>query len=276
MKLVATLTAVLVVALVAPSRGAALDNGVPDGDRHPSVGLLAFDLDGAGGDPPAFLCSGSVISERVFLTAAHCIAAFPKDGFPQVEWSVSLEPGSAAGPVATPGLVFDDFPFAVRVPTTAALHVAVHPRFDPETRAHDLAVLVMPKRTFAGVRPVRLPPGRFLPKLARRETTLTLVGYGADPDFSGAAPKFLFEGYRQVAAAPIRGLTDRWVELGNTPEVGGVCLGDSGSPQLAPGTSIAVSQVSTDGPPEAPCTGTALAHRLDRPAERRFLARYLD
>ncbi len=276
MKLVAILIAVLVVALVAPSRGAALDNGVPDGDRHPNVGMLAFDLDGPGGDPPAFLCSGSVLSKRVFLAAAHCIAVFPKDLFPQVEWSVSLEAGSPARPVATPGLVFDDFPFAVRVPTTPALHVAVHPRFDPETRAHDLAVLVMPKRSFAGVRPVRLPPKRLLPKLARRGTALTLVGYGADPDFSGTAPKFLFEGYRQVAAAPIGGLSERWVELDNATALGGVCLGDSGSPQLVPGTNIAVSQVSTDGPPEAPCTGTALAHRLDTRAERRFLARYLD
>jgi Trypsin len=271
MKLVATLTAVLILCLVAPSRGAAIDHGVPDGDRHPNVGLLAFDLDGPGGAPPAFLCSGSVISERVFLTAAHCI-----DVFPEAEWSVSLEPGSPSTPAVTPGLLFDDFPFAVRVPTTAAVRVAVHPSFDPETRAHDLAVLVMPKRTFAGVRPVRLAPKGLLRHLVRRQTSLTLVGYGADPDFSGASPRFVLEGYRQLAAAPVTGLTRHWVEIDNTTALGGVCLGDSGSPQFVPGTNIAVSQVSTDGPAEAPCTGTALAHRLDRPAERRFLARYLD
>ena len=271
MKLAATLSAVLLVALLVPSRGAALDNGVPDGDRHPNVGLLAFVDDGPGGDPPGYLCSGSVLSERVFLTAAHCITFFP-----DAEWSVSLAPGSPSSPVVTPGLVFDDFPFAVRVPTTPAVHVAVHPRFDPETRAHDLAVLVMPKHTFAGVKPVRLPPTGLVRHLARRSPNVTLVGYGADPDFSGPTPRFVLEGYRQLAAAPITGITQRWVELDNTSPLGGVCLGDSGSPQLVPGTNIAVSQVSTDGPAEAPCTGTALAHRLDRPAERRFLARYLD
>jgi hypothetical protein len=270
MKLAMALTAVLLVALVAPPRAAAIDNGVPDGSRHPNVGLLAFDLDGPGGDPPAFLCSGSVLSDRVFLTAAHCIAVFP-----EAEWSVSLEAGSPASPVATPGLVFDDFPFAVTVPTTPAVQVAVHPKFDPETRAHDLAVLVMPKRAFAGVKPVRLAPPGVVRHLVRRATKLTLVGYGADPDFSGPAPRFVLEGFRQLAAAPVAGITDRWVELDNGSPLGGVCLGDSGSPQLIRGTSIAVSHVSTDGPPEAPCTGTALAHRLDRPADRRFLARYL-
>lgn len=273
MKLIASLGAILLVALLA-APAAAIDNGVPDRNRHPNVGLLAFDLDGPSGAPPAFLCSGSVLSDRVFLTAAHCIAVFPKADFPEVEWSVTLKPGSPASPVATPGLVFDDFPFAVRVPTTPAVHVAVHPRFDPETREHDLAVLVMPKRTFAGVKPMQLPPKGLLPRLARRGASLTLVGYGADPDFSGATPRFVLEGYRQLATASLQGLTRNFAELENGGH-GGVCLGDSGSPQIVPGTRIAVSQVSTDGPEEAPCTGTALAQRLDTPEARRFLAHYL-
>jgi hypothetical protein len=270
MRLVVLVFAVVLVALPLPPAAVAIDRGVPDGSRHPNVGLLAYDLDGPAGAPPSFLCTGSVLSERVFLTAAHCINAFPG-----ASWSVSLEGGSPTSPAMTPGLVFDDFPFAVRVPTTPAVDVAVHPKFDPVSLAHDVAILTMPQRTFARVKPVRLPPRRLLSHLARRGARVTLVGYGADPDFSVQPPRFVLEGYRQRASAPVHGLTRQFLELDNTTGSGGVCYGDSGGPQLLPGTNIALSHVSTNGPDDAPCTGTALAHRLDLPSERRFIARYL-
>ena len=68
MKLAATLGALLLLALAPPAL--AIDEGVPDRDRHPYVGLLGFDLDGAGPTPASLLCTGSVLSDRLFLTAA--------------------------------------------------------------------------------------------------------------------------------------------------------------------------------------------------------------
>src|SRR5688500_14935816 len=67
----------LLAGLVLSAPAGAVDNGVPDGDAHPNVGLLAFDIDGEGPTPPFALCTGSVISDHAFLTAAHCIAAIP-------------------------------------------------------------------------------------------------------------------------------------------------------------------------------------------------------
>ena len=90
----------LLATLVLSAPAGAVDNGVPDGDRHPNVGLLGFDFDAEGESPPFFLCTGSVLSDRVFLTAAHCIDVFDDT----VQWVASLEPGAPQHPAYTPGL----------------------------------------------------------------------------------------------------------------------------------------------------------------------------
>ena len=56
----------LLLAVVIPA--AAVTFGEPDGDGHPHVGLMVFDVDGA----PAWRCSGTLLSPTVMLTAGHC------------------------------------------------------------------------------------------------------------------------------------------------------------------------------------------------------------
>src|SRR5919106_2390672 len=159
MKLTASLAALLLLALAAPAL--AVDEGVPDRDRHPFVGLLGFDVDGPSATPPALLCSGSVLSDRHFLTAAHCIPAVP----PDVEWVVTLEPGRPAAPVVLPGIFPEDFPHPFTVPAKRGGVAVVHPDFDPERIAHDVAVIRFPEDTFAGLNPVTLPHSRLLDRI---------------------------------------------------------------------------------------------------------------
>ena len=184
----------------------AVDEGVPDGGRHPNVGLLGFDEDGSGPAPAAFLCSGSVLSDSRFLTAAHCIAAVA----PDVEWVVTLAPGDPAEPVVRPGLFPDDFPFPLVAPAVRGGVAVTHPDFDPETRAHDVAVVRFPPGAFAGSTPVTLPAAKHLDRMRRRgalkHSRFRLVGYGADPERGDGAPVFVVEGYRQTATAPFRAL----------------------------------------------------------------------
>ena len=56
----------LLATLVLSAPAGAVDNGVPDRDAHPNVGLLAFDVDGEGPTPPFAFCTGSVISDDAF------------------------------------------------------------------------------------------------------------------------------------------------------------------------------------------------------------------
>lgn len=264
-----TLAATLLVTLVFSAPAGAVDNGVPDADRHPNVGLLGFDLDGPGASPPYFFCSGMVLSDRAFLTAAHCIAAFDES----VQWVASVAPGTPQSPAYTPGVVFDDFPFAVRVPVERPVATVVHPRFDPDIHAHDLAVLVFARGTF-GVRPIELPRPRLLDELARRPgltgTRFTLVGYGADPESGTGGPRYLAPGYRQTATAPFLALTSRQLLLEGAGDSGrgGLCLGDSGSPQLL--GNVAVSLLSAVGD----TCEAIIGQRLDLPADRGFLSRF--
>jgi hypothetical protein len=88
--------AVLLVSLAPTAH--AIDEGVPDGNRHPNVGILGVDEDGNGPKAAQLLCNGAVISDRHFLTAAHCTALIA----PGAEAVVTLQAGSVAAPVCRP------------------------------------------------------------------------------------------------------------------------------------------------------------------------------
>lgn len=272
---------VLVAALAGPA--AAIDNGSADGTGHPNVGLLAFDVDGPGGLPPIGFCTGSVISDHVFLTAAHCIASplIP----PGVTWAVTLTAGSEAAPIISPGYYPDFFPDFLAVPSTPASAAIVDPSFGKKLPyANDVALLIFPAGTFAEVTPVQLPQANLLDSLAAHGglvgSSLTLVGYGTDATRGGGqSPRFYDAGYRKTASAPFAALTPNWLKvLSAQPATGGgsLCIGDSGSPQFLQvgGADVEVSLHSTGG--DTQCTGTPVNQRLDIPSVRQFLEQYVD
>jgi hypothetical protein len=168
--------------------------------------------------------------------------------------------------VYRPGLFPDDFPFPLTQPAVRGGVAIVHPDFDPERLAHDLAVIEVPKGSFAGVTPIGLPERGLVNRL-RRHHPLRLVGYGADPERGDEAPAFVLEGYRQTRLTSLHRATHRQIALKAGP-----CFGDSGSPQLLAGSEVAISTFSDPGPN---CEGPWVSQRLDTRAERRFLARFV-
>jgi hypothetical protein len=87
---------------------------------------------------------------------------------------------------------------------------------------------------------------------------------------------FVVEGYRQTATAPFRRLTEGQLLLDGDAAAtrqGGLCLADSGSPQLLAGTKLALSLFSTGAADGAARRGLNQAQRQDTRSERRFLTR---
>ena len=275
MKVVAALAMSLALALVSAAPAVAIDNGVPDGDAHPNVGLLAFDVDGLGETPPFALCTGSVISDSVFLTAAHCITAIP-----DAQWVVTLDGGGPGDPVSTPGFFPDDFPFAVTGPVYQSIGAVVHPDFGSgSSRENDLAVVVFPNGTFDQVTPVELPTAGLLDDLAAHGglhgRNVTLVGYGTGAEVG--PPRYFSRGYRQTATAPIQAVTPRWLRIQQATAAtsqGALCLGDSGSPQFLGGSGSNLV-VSTFSHHPTTCGGTSRAQRLDTVSAREFLSQFV-
>ena len=242
----------------------AIENGQHD-YRHHNVGSMGFDIDGPEGENPPFgACSGFVISDWAFVTAAHCITTF--ESLAQ-SWAVTLEPGTPENPIVQPGIftganIFD-FPYLVE--TIDAIAVHVHPGFDPGSLTLDVAVFEFPPGTFK-VRPVRLPEPYYLDELDIQGVLnlrpLGLVGYGmlALTNEGGVVP-----GYRSRGFSKVSGITDNQLFLTPTDVFDAMLMpGDSGSPQFISGRAVSLDSSGEE------------VQRLDLPEVLDFLAPYIE
>ncbi len=245
------LVAVSALLLLAGS-AAAITGGQLDGNGHPAVGALVADIPGVGRVP---LCSGALISPTVFLTAGHCTAELPALGVTRVWVSFAQTLGPAAGLVG--GTYATDPSFG-------------HDRGD----LHDLAVVLL-DAPVAGVAPSALPAPGLLDRSLRGQL-FTNVGYGySGREVGGGQPRFLYDGQRRVSVSPFSALTKSTLKLqgtSNATGLGGVCFGDSGGPAYL-GDSTTIAAITSSG--SQTCAGPSDAYRLDTPAAREFLGRFV-
>jgi hypothetical protein len=89
---------------LAPGAGA-IGNGVPDGNGHPNVGLLAVGVEEDGELVRFGLCSGSYggpqvgqPAEKVFVTARHCVNWLPEEGVPADQLWVTFDSATTTDP----------------------------------------------------------------------------------------------------------------------------------------------------------------------------------
>lgn len=242
------------LALAAPV--AAITNGEPDNGRHPYVGLAVFDVDGA----PSHRCSASLLGPTVVLTAGHCTVGTDaaRVWFDEVVQGNPQYPNSGS-------TSYDGTPYT-------------HPKFCnpckpglPGFAKWDVGIIVLsePVPTSVVDEYADLPRVGIVDTL-RNKSRIDYVGYGVNQRFVGGGPPVwggprvrLFAQGQLVAPGTFT--HSAYVikySLNASQGKGGTCFGDSGGPDLLPGTDtvIAVNSYVTN----TNCTGVGYSSRIDR------------
>jgi len=233
---------VFALSLMVANPAFAVKYGELDGDDHPFVGLMvALDED----DSPLWRCSGTLLSETVFLTAGHCTDA------PAVSATIWFDADVESG---IPG---NGYPFVGEVNGITFQH----PDYIPEAFfVFDLGVVVLDE-------PVVMSEYGELPSLdqldalktrrGKQDQTFTAVGYG----LQWINPVFVEAERVRMSATPrliminVPGFTgDFSIMLSNNHSTGGTCFGDSGGPNFI-GDSNVVGGVTSFGL-NGNCAGT--------------------
>jgi hypothetical protein len=251
----------LVLVLAIAGVATAITNGQPDGDNHPYVGLLVFDIELPDGTQmPAWRCSGALLSPTVVLTAGHCTdgAVAARVWFDEVVQGNPEYPFSGATsydgePHTNPGFCIgcgNGLPgFAIRDVGIVVLTEPV-----PTSVIDDYA---------------DLPAGGLVDTL-KNKTDLDLVGYGVQEQIHGGGPP-VWTGPRVRLFAPSELVSGKFVHsaefmrlsLNPGGGTGGTCFGDSGGPDLLAGTDtvLAVNSYVTN----SNCSGVGYSSRVDIP-----------
>ena len=272
-------TLILLFALASPlvSPAAAVTNGQPDDGNHSYVGLVVFysGIDSETNLPiPMWRCSGSLLSDTVFLTAAHCVTD-PTPAFAYI-WFNPAPPGQTAGQPIDP----NKYPYGgydasgtqmYAMPGYRSVPLPGLPGFD----YHDVAVVIIDTwvTPYIGGYP-SLPTEGEVATLAMK-TEVAIVGYGVQEKAQISGPPYYrwFGRTRYYAPAQLIQSNDiisaEYLKLTANPGQGkgGTCFGDSGGPILYGDTILGVNSFVTN----TNCAGVTYSNRIDTTAALAFI-----
>ena len=216
------------------------------------------------------ICSGTMITPEVFLTASHCTIFYEQDLAPQGFTAfVSLDASIPFGPSTSN-----------KTKLLQVAHVVTNPNFNQsQSDSGDIAVLILQRRV-TGVTPAILPSCGLLDQLAAqnglKNSVFTAVGYGVQNRVVGGGIPFhqdLNPIPRMFAFSSFNSLNGGYIRLSQNPATGngGTCFGDSGGPNfLAVNGQLILAAITITG--DSVCQSTNVDYRTDTPSAQRFLA----
>lgn len=261
------LTVLMSLGSVTPAWG--MTSGTPaDGNGHPAVVAL-LRSDGFWARP---FCSGVLLSDKVVLTASHCLA-FALN-LQQAGWQILVTNDSTLQQDSAGWLPISSLT-TVEPSASIVLNPAYKQGFD-----HDVSALVIasPINVAASDLPV-LPPTNILDELKDskflQQATFTVLGYGSIEKPNG---QWLTEwsSERRVGTLGFKALDNQIIHQSQRINKGedGACNGDSGGPSLLEiGGIDYVVGVTSSG--DNPCYATNTATRTDTDEALTLLTRVL-
>jgi secreted trypsin-like serine protease len=264
MRKFAALAAVVAIALtavaIAPGQ---TGDAVVDDNAHPNVG--AFLLPRADGSL-RIICSGSLASPRVFLTAGHCTDAALSRGFERTY--VTFDPYF--------GLNSDG-----SITETPYVGTVINsPTYKPPY-INDWGIILLDEPV-EGIDPVTIAPVGFLDGLRAARTiddvAYVNVGYGTAEQLvvPRIGPTFPFDGIRKWTISGFHALDPSFIHLNQNLRQGysGTGYGDSGGPTFVD-TATGPVQISVVSTGDVALYATSVNTRIDTAEVQDWLAPYL-
>jgi hypothetical protein len=261
--------ALIVGALVTSRHAQAITYGFVDSNNtYSNVGAFIVKSPTTGQIFP--ICSGTMITSNVFLTASHCTIFFQQDLAPRGFTAyVSLDSSIPFGALTT-----------TKTKLLAVANVVTNPNYNQsQSDSGDIGALILQSNVH-GVTPATLPTCGLLDQLAAqnglKDSVFTAVGYGLQNRVVGGGVPFFQDVNpipRMYAFSGFNSLNGGYIRLSQNPSTGngGTCFGDSGGPNFMNlnGTQI-LAAITITG--DSVCRSTNVDYRLDTASAQGFLA----
>ena len=216
------------------------------------------------------ICSGTLITPNVFLTASHCTVFYTQELAPAGDVAyVSLDQSIPFGDLTSN-----------KTQLLPVAHVVSNPGYNQsQSDSGDIAVLIL-ARDVRGVTPATLPACGLLDQLVTQNGLKTAVftnaGYGVQNRVVGGSVPFFQDINpvpRMFSFSSFNSLNGGYLRLSQNPSTGngGTCFGDSGGPNFLTvnGQQLIVSITITG---DSVCRSTNVDYRLDTISAQAFLA----